>query len=40
MTENFKLIDNTFGSANSGCDFCAANIKRMWCEYTCSPNQH
>ena len=22
-----------------GCDICAINLKRFWCEYACSPNQ-
>ncbi len=39
MKKNFNLIDVSFGSDASGCDFCSSNIKRLWCEYTCSPDQ-
>ncbi len=39
LVNNFALIDNTFGSANDGCDMCAINLKKFWCEYTCNPNQ-
>jgi hypothetical protein len=47
MQRNFQAIDATFGSAGGGCDMyytnlilrCAANLKKFWCEYTCSPNQ-
>ncbi|EGR31360.1 hypothetical protein IMG5_112050 [Ichthyophthirius multifiliis] len=35
----FYKIDATFGNIGNGCDNCAANIKRFWCIYTCSPNQ-
>ncbi len=26
-------------SASGGCDICAINAKRFWCEYACSPRQ-
>ena len=35
----YHLIDFTFGSSVGGCDACAANLKRLWCYFTCSPNQ-
>lgn len=44
QTENsFKKIDTVFGSGTSGgsggCDLCAINLKRFWCQYACDPNQ-
>ena len=40
--DSFKMVDFSFGSANGiglgGCDICAANLKRFWCAFTCSPN--
>lgn len=39
MNTNFKTIDATFGSKNNGCDNCAANMKRFWCNYACHPEQ-
>lgn len=33
------LIDRTFGHLAGGCDICAANLKLLWCYFTCSPNQ-
>lgn len=35
MYNNFKTIDSLFGD----CSLWSANIKRFWCEYTCSPYQ-
>ena len=32
---DFATINEMFGD----CPICAVNIKRFWCEYTCSPNQ-
>ena len=32
-------IDSIFGYKGGGCDHCAINLKRFWCEYACSPNQ-
>lgn len=39
MLYKFSLLDSTFGSEVGGCDICAANLKRLWCYFTCSPNQ-
>ncbi len=39
LRENFKLIEKMFGTDEDGCDVCAANLKRFWCEFTCNPNQ-
>lgn len=36
----YFLIDETFGHAIGGCDICAANLKRLWCYFTCSPDQN
>lgn len=36
---NFEAIDGLFGSQGGGCDICAINLKRFWCEYACSPRQ-
>ena len=38
--DNFKQIDSIFGSQGGGCDICAINMKRFWCEFACSPRQH
>ena len=38
--DNFKQIDGAFGSQAGGCDICAVNLKRFWCEYACSARQH
>lgn len=38
MVENFKKIDAVFGGSG-GCDLCAINLKRFWCQYACDPNQ-
>ena len=35
MYSNFKTIDSLFGD----CLLCSTNLKRFWCEYTCSPYQ-
>ena len=37
---SYLTIDTVFGSAGGGCDICAVNLKRLWCEYTCSPRQN
>jgi len=34
-----NLSDQSFGSQNGGCDICAANLRKFWCTFTCSPNQ-
>jgi hypothetical protein len=38
--ENFKQIDGLFGSQGGGCDICAINLKRFWCQYSCSARQN
>ncbi len=40
LSDNFKSLDQVFGSDYGGCDMCALNIKRLYCQFTCSPNQH
>ena len=37
--ENLKQVDGAFSSGSGGCDICAINLKRLWCEYACSPRQ-
>jgi hypothetical protein len=39
LQSKWNLIDYTLGSKGGGCDVCAANMKRLWCEITCSPDQ-
>ncbi|CAG9321066.1 unnamed protein product [Blepharisma stoltei] len=39
MNYKFFLIGETFGHSVGGCDICAANIKLMWCHFTCNPLQ-
>ena len=39
MKNNFNLLDITFSQKNDGCDICAVNLKRLYCDFTCSPNQ-
>lgn len=39
MQYKFSLLDSTFGSQVGGCDICAANLKLLWCYFTCAPNQ-
>lgn len=36
LDANFIQIDTVFGL---DCPICAVNLKRMWCEYSCSPNK-
>ena len=36
MYNNFKTIDSLFGN----CLICSINLKRFWCEFTCSPYQY
>lgn len=36
---SYTQIDGVFGSQGDGCDICAINLKRLWCEYACSPRQ-
>jgi hypothetical protein len=37
--DNLKQVDGAFSSGSGGCDICAINLKRLWCEYACSPRQ-
>lgn len=39
LTNNFETLGYIFGNEYGGCDICAINLKRLWCEFTCSPNQ-
>lgn len=39
LGHNFETISYIFGSDYGGCDICAVNLKRFWCEFTCSPDQ-
>ena len=39
LVTKFQLIDFTFGGGAGGCDACGANLKRLWCYFTCSPDQ-
>jgi cbb3-type cytochrome oxidase subunit 3 len=39
MSYKYNLLDTTFGHLVGGCDICAANMKLMWCHFTCSPDQ-
>ena len=39
MFIKYNVLDDTFGNAVGGCDICAANMKKMWCYFTCSPMQ-
>eukprot|EP00919_Chromeraceae_sp_WS-2016_P031300 GHVR01074055.1.p1 GENE.GHVR01074055.1~~GHVR01074055.1.p1 ORF type:complete len:148 (+),score=10.25 GHVR01074055.1:588-1031(+) len=36
---SYREIDGIFGEQGNGCDICAINLKRFWCEYACSPRQ-
>lgn len=35
MSANFITSDAVFGDVG----MCAVNLKKLWCEYTCNPNQ-
>lgn len=37
--DNLIQLDAAFGNKAGGCDICAINLKRLWCEYACSPRQ-
>ncbi len=37
--DNLKQLDGVFATKSGGCDVCAINLKRFWCEYACSPRQ-
>ena len=39
LSKNFETISYIFGYEYGGCDICAVNLKRFWCEFTFSPNQ-
>ena len=39
QSTSYVEIDGIFGALGDGCDICAINLKRFWCEYACSPNQ-
>lgn len=39
QVQSYPQIDGIFSSLGDGCDICAVNLKRFWCEYACSPNQ-
>lgn len=39
QSKSFTELDGVFSSIGGGCDICAINLKRLWCEYACSPNQ-
>ena len=39
QSKSFTELDGVFSSLGGGCDICAINLKRFWCEYACSPNQ-
>lgn len=34
MVHNYQQLDGVF---KTDCPICAANLKRMWCEYACNP---
>ncbi len=40
MKNNFDALDSLFGTKYGGCDICAINLKRLWCKFTCDPEQH
>ena len=39
LTKNFQAVDDIFGFQYGGCDLCAINLKRFWCEFSCGINQ-
>ena len=39
LNDNFKTIDLSFSHLNDGCDICSINLKRLWCDFTCHPEQ-
>jgi hypothetical protein len=39
LSDNFKALDQVFGSDYGGCDMCSINLKRLYCQFTCSSNQ-
>lgn len=40
LQNSFESIDLIFGSNYYGCDICAVNLKRFWCQFACDPDQH
>lgn len=36
LVTNFAQLDGVF---LTDCPICAANLKRMWCEYACNPDK-
>ena len=36
MQHNYQQLDGVFAT---DCPVCAANLKRMWCEYACDPSK-
>jgi hypothetical protein len=36
---SYMEINGIFSGQGGGCDLCAINLKRFWCEYSCSPRQ-
>jgi hypothetical protein len=39
LRDNFIALDNVFSSNYGGCDICSINLKRMYCKFTCDPDQ-
>lgn len=39
QASSYGKIDTVFGNGAGGCDICGVNLKRFWCEYSCSPRQ-
>ncbi len=40
LMDNFNSLDAVFGSSYGGCDICSVNLKRLYCKFTCDPDQH
>jgi hypothetical protein len=40
LKSNFNDLQTIFGTAVGGCDICVVGLKRLWCDFTCHPNQH
>lgn len=39
LADNFRSLDAVFGSDYGGCDICVINLKRLYCKFTCDPDQ-
>ncbi|CAG9310320.1 unnamed protein product [Blepharisma stoltei] len=39
MNYKYFLLDETFGHSIGGCDICAANMKYLWCHFSCNQLQ-